>query len=247
MKAVMLAAGIGARLGKGPDFPPKILLRFDGKTLLQRHAEILRHLGFTELVLGVGHQADLIAREIDALNAADFIRTVANPDYRQGPLTTIHALRAEFDQRVVFMDGDVLYDHRVMQRLIEAPHPTCLAMDRHVRPGEDPVKICLRDDEIVDFHKSPTAIHDDFGEWIGFMTLSSDVAARVLDAVATLIAAGRQDILYEQAFCDVLQAMPAGTFRYVEVSDLPWTEIDFPHDLARAEREILPRLRALPT
>ena len=60
MKAVMLAAGVGARLEKGRDFKPKVLLEFGGQTLLRRHVAILRYLGFDELVMGVGHQAELI-------------------------------------------------------------------------------------------------------------------------------------------------------------------------------------------
>lgn len=44
MKAIMLAAGTGTRLQRAADAPPKTLLQFGGKTLLQRHVEILRYL-----------------------------------------------------------------------------------------------------------------------------------------------------------------------------------------------------------
>ncbi len=61
MKAVMLAAGIGARLGPAvTEHPPKVLLRFGGKSLLQRHVEILRRQGIGELVLGVGYHQEEI-------------------------------------------------------------------------------------------------------------------------------------------------------------------------------------------
>src|SRR3546814_11132030 len=75
MKAVMLAAGIGARLEKGPDFPPKVLMQFGGKSLLQRHIDILGFLGVRELVLGVGYRAEMIEAEIDALGARGFVRS----------------------------------------------------------------------------------------------------------------------------------------------------------------------------
>ncbi len=43
MKVVMLAAGVGVRLGyTATKPPPKILLRFGGKSLLKYHIEILR-------------------------------------------------------------------------------------------------------------------------------------------------------------------------------------------------------------
>lgn len=64
VKAVMLAAGFGERLEPTPDSPPKILLQFGGKTLLERHAKILKFFDFDELVLGVGNKADRIKDEI---------------------------------------------------------------------------------------------------------------------------------------------------------------------------------------
>ena len=48
MKAIILAAGIGDRLGKYSNNKPKSLLEFNGKTLLKRHIEILQ-LHITEL------------------------------------------------------------------------------------------------------------------------------------------------------------------------------------------------------
>jgi choline kinase len=88
MKAIMLAAGVGSRLGQGDDVAPKVLLRFGGKTLLERHIEILRHLGIRELVMGVGHQAERLTAAIAEIGASDFVRTVLNPDYMKGPCVT---------------------------------------------------------------------------------------------------------------------------------------------------------------
>ena len=38
---------------------------------------------------------------------------------------------------------------------------------------------------------------------------------------------------------------PAGTFGYEDVTGYPWLEIDFPEDLVRAEREVMPAIRAI--
>lgn len=242
----MLAAGVGARLEKGVDFPPKTLLRFGGKTLLQRHVEILRHCGVAELVMGVGYQADLIRREIADLGAGDFVRIIDCPQYAKGAPYTMWGLRAEFDGPVLFMDGDVLYDHRLMARLLESGHQTCFALDRKVRPGDDPVKICFREGRIVDFHKQPSAAHDDFAEWIGFLRLSAGIAGRIEAALRPYIEAGRTDFIYEQVFRDILLSSEDGAFGTVDVSDLPWTEIDFPTDLDYANSTIFPALHPLP-
>ncbi|MHA1537456.1 MAG: NTP transferase domain-containing protein, partial [Alphaproteobacteria bacterium] len=61
MRAVMLAAGVGERLGGAAQKPPKILLEFAGESLLARHIAILRGAGIDELVLCTGYRADDIA------------------------------------------------------------------------------------------------------------------------------------------------------------------------------------------
>ena len=77
MKVVMLAAGIGARIGQSiAEAVPKILLRFDGKSLLEQHIDIFRQQGISELVLGVGFHHEDIQREIETLDAQSFVRTV---------------------------------------------------------------------------------------------------------------------------------------------------------------------------
>ncbi len=62
------------------------------------------------------------------------------------------------------------------------------------------------------------------------------------DAAEAIIDAGRSHVTYEVAMRDVLLSEPPGTFAYEDITGLPWIEIDFPSDLLRAERTILPRL-----
>ena len=248
MKAVMLAAGVGARLGKGADFKPKVLLEFGGQTLLQRHIGILRHLDFDELVMGVGHQADMIGDAIAAIGAGDFVRTVHNPIYEQGAITTLWALRGEFatDAPIVMMDADVLYDHRILDRLVQSPTENCFLLDRDVEPGEEPVKLCFRDGTLVDFHKRPEAPHDSYGEWIGFLKLSPEMAARVPGATERFLESDEASALYELAIRHLLLTRPPESFGVEDVTGLPWIEIDFEADVGRAETEVLPRLEPLP-
>ena len=93
MKVALLAAGVGRRLDPAGTAPPKALLRFAGKSLLQRHLEILRWFGLDDVTLVVGHRAELIERELAALGARDRVRTLFNPDYRTSSLLSLWTLR----------------------------------------------------------------------------------------------------------------------------------------------------------
>lgn len=247
MKAVMLAAGLGTRLyGNGEDQPPKVLLRFEDQTLLQRHVEILRACGIEELVMVLGYQKDEIEAELRAIGAGDFVRTCFNPDFHDGPVVSMwtarDVLRSGSD--ILFMDADVLYPSLLLERLIAAADPTCFLFDRGIDAGEDPVRICIRDGRIVDFGKMIDGEFDAIGEWPGFMKMSPAIAARIADATARYVQAGKVKLAYEPAMRDVLMDTPPGTFGFEDITGVPWIEIDFPEDLVRAQRVIYPRVAA---
>ena len=243
-RAAILGAGIGRRLNH-PDLPPKVLLRFGGESLLARHVRILQTCGIERVDLVVGYRAEAVREEIERIGAADMVVTHLNADYRRGAIVSLACLAEAFESGddVLFMDGDVLYDRRMMARLIDGPQANRFLMDREIEEGEDPVKLCMRDDLLVDFHKQPKLDHDWWGEWIGFARFAPEMARRVAAAAKGYVAADRRDEIYEEAIRDVVLAAPPNTFAVEDVTGLPWVEIDFPEDLARAEREILPALQ----
>ncbi len=245
MKVVMLAAGVGARL-KDLDTkpPPKILLRFGDKSLLQYHIEIFKRLGIDELVLGVGYHRQEIEQEIAALGAEGFVRTVFNKDFQEGNIITLWTLRNELccENPVLLMDADVLYCEELLKRLIDSRHNNCLLIDRNFEPGDEPVKVCVRDGEIVEFRKWLSADFDFCGESVGFFKLSAELAGKVILQTELYLHLGRRNEAYEETIRDVLLTSPRGTFAFEDITGMPWTEIDFAADVERATNEVLPRI-----
>ena len=246
MKIAMMAAGVGSRLEASDEGGPKAMLRFDGKTLLQRHLEILRAEGFDDMTIVVGYQAEVIRQELQRLGAADWVKTFLNRDYRSSSLLSLWCLRDVFaaGEPVIYMDADVLYDHRLMDRLVCSPWPSSLLIDRDLEPGYEPLKVCMEDGAIVDFHKKiRAASYDDIAEWIGFARFSAASAQGLADATRRYVDAGKTDRIYEEPMRDVILGASPGEFGFEDVTGLPWTEIDFPKDLRRARERILPKLQ----
>jgi choline kinase len=245
MKAIMLAAGTGVRLKQlARDSHPKVLLRIGGKSLLQRHIEILTRIGIKQLVLGVGYQQEKIVREIVELGAERFVRTVYNEDYESGNIVTLWTLRDELcgDGSLLLMDSDILYDERIIQRLIASPHENCLLLDRSSELDEEQVKSCVRNGEIIEFRKWLSAEGDFCAESVGMFKLSPQVARQLLSQTERYIHQARLNDPYEEAIRDLILTSARGTFGYEDIAGLPWIEIDFANDIKCAIRDILPRL-----
>ncbi len=243
MRVGILGAGVGRRLNN-VQLPPKILLSFGGRTLLERHVEILRACGIQRIDLVTGFRASEVEREIARIGAGDIVHTCFNPHFEEGAILSFAALGPAFTagEPVVFMDGDVLYDRRMMERLLASTQDNCFLMDRQTEDGDDPVKLCMRGDILVDFHKRPERRHDWWGEWVGFARFSPDIAAKTIHEAERIIASGRRDTIYEDAMRNILIDEAPGHFGVEDITGLPWVEIDFPEDLKRAHREIFPIL-----
>jgi choline kinase len=241
--AIILAAGVGRRLG-ATDPHPKILLEFGGQTLLARHLAALARNGVESVSITVGFMREMIEDEVERLGWSNRVRFIENPRYREGSLVSlaVQAERLRAGRPVLLMDGDVLYDHRMIRPLIDAPGENILLLDRDIEPGDEPVKICIKDDQIVDFRKKPEHAHDWHGESVGFFRFSGAMAAALADCCVAHVNAGRTNLEYEEAIRDLILAHPA-RFNAVEVTALPWIEIDFETDVVKARHDVLPQLQ----
>jgi choline kinase len=171
------------------------------------------------------------------------IDLVYNPDFVQGSVVTLWSLRDSLcaGGDVLLMDADVLYDYRMLARLIGSTHRNCFLLDRDFEPGDEPVKLCVRDGRLIDFRKRVEVACDYCGESVGFFRLSQHAAKTLIDAADIYVKQGRVDQPYEEALRDLLVGGRC-EFGFEDVTGLPWIEIDFPADVERARAEILPIL-----
>ena len=247
MRAIILAAGRGQRLQQ-PEHQqvPKCLLRFGGKTLLERHLLALRECGVSEVVLALGFKRELIEAEIDRMRVRPAPEIVINPAFELGSVLTVHTAAQPLGRggEVLLMDADVLYHGQILKALVAGERAVNrVLMDRDFEAGDEPVKLCLRGAVPVELRKrvAPDLQYDTVGESVGFFRFDEAGARRLTEIVAGYVARGASDMPHEEAVRDLIRERDHA-FDVADVTGLPWIEIDFPKDVARAEREILPEL-----
>jgi choline kinase len=220
------------------------MLEFGGHTLLKRHLDALDAAGIKEVSVTVGYQRGMIEAEVERHGWRDRVSFVCNPRYREGSLLSLHAQSARLraGHSLLLLDGDVLYDPRMIGRLVQAPGENLLLVDQDIEPGDEPVKICFQGDRIVDFRKQPERSHDWHGESVGFFRFSAAMASALADRCADYVARGQTSLEYEEAIRDLILAHP-DRFGAHDISDLSWIEVDFAADVQRARDYVLPQLR----
>lgn len=242
MRAIILAAGVGNRLGARVDHP-KSLLSIGGQTLLERHLATLAKNAITKVSICVGYCAEQLrtAARFAGLN----IECITNHDFRRGSVVSLWTVRDALTagDEVILMDADVLYTPRIMERLIESQHRNCFLLDRDFMPGDEPVKLCVRDGQLVEFRKrpDPSIAFDYCGESVGFFKFSPACAAALAQRCDDYVAHERWDEPYEEPLRDLVLTR-SQTLGFEDISGMPWIEIDFPEDIDRAELEINPKI-----
>jgi len=119
ISAIVLAAGEAKRMGQ-----PKVLLPWQGKTILEHVLDQLLHSQVDEIILVLGHGAGRIREKISAQG----IKIVINPAYQEGMSASLRqGLRAIDKKAEAFLV--VLADQpgirkEIINQLIEAFHHT---------------------------------------------------------------------------------------------------------------------------
>ncbi len=77
---------------------------------------------------------------------------------------------------------------------------------------------------------------------MGFLKVTRRDSEAMVAAMEPFVTRGELDMEYEDTWEAFFQAVSVG---YEKVGGQPWIEIDFPEDVTRAEKEILPRITEL--
>ena len=250
MQAIIYAAGVGMRLKSAFGERPKILLEFAGKSLLERHLQCLHEVGIGRLTIVTGYQHTLIEQALPPLRRLYRIeiQQLINPHFTEGSIlslaTSIPVLQPlARNQPVLLMDGDVLYPAEMLRRLVESSQPTALLIDRdYSTADDDPVLVPIAGGRPFDFVKKWQGKTEQIGESIGFFKVSPHDLPDLIAFTQRLCAGKGRSASYDDVLRKLVQA---GRFGHVDVTGLPWTEIDFPEDMERAAREILPAIEKL--
>jgi len=233
MKAIILAAGAGRRLGASL---PKCMLDVGGLSIIHRQVAAMSAGGITEFVIVVGYERDRI-REHVARCPGRFTFVVNERFASTNTIYSLYLARSHLAGACWYANADVLFDRRLIQRLA-AESGSRLAVEMHAC-GEEEVKVIVRDGRITRIGKDlPPG--DAAGEFIGVARFDDKFAPALARTLAELVE--RQGVVsdYFERAVDRLCSdfmLTAG-----DITDLPCHEIDFPADLEIARREIAPRL-----
>ena len=230
MRAILLAAGRGRRIGRDA---PKCLISIEGKTLLERHLVNLTESGVTDLTIVVGFRHEMIEEALASLRPSLKVELVKNPRFTNGSIVSLHVAADRLSDGGLWMDADVLYPAALLRRLVGSPHENCLLVDASSEESGEEMMVGVRAGRVLKIARRVGKDWDLAGETVGFAKVGPQGGRTMQRLLEEEVSAGRLDQEYEAAMDRAFQEVPFGIER---VDDLPWTEIDFEEDVEKARR-----------
>jgi L-glutamine-phosphate cytidylyltransferase len=232
MKAIILSAGQGSRLGHLVDERPKCLIEFNGRTLLDRQLDTLEVNGVHEAVVVTGFHDELVGQAIARRSGGPNVRTVFNPFYKVADNTgSLFMAREELCGDCLVWNGDTLVSNRLMAKVIVNDCPgICVTIDRKPSYDEDDMKV-------VEEAGRLKAIGKRLGEGvnaesIGLLAFRSGGAERFRKAIERAMRTPEgTTIWYLRVINHIAQS---GDVRVLDIAGEEWGEVDFPADVERA-------------
>ncbi len=234
--AIILAAGRGGRLGPLTAEKPKCLLRVGTGSLLDHQLDALRANELESVVVVAGYRAEAVEAEL-----AGRASLLLNPRHAEtNSLYSLWLARQHAQDGFVLLNADVLFDPEILRRVLAAPHPDALSVERRERFEAEEMKVELEGERIVSLGKSLPAERAQ-AENVGVLKYSAAGAQALFDKVEELLAAGAEKQFAPYGFNALAAERP---LHAVPIEGLPWIEIDFVEDLLRAREEIWPAILA---
>ncbi len=237
MQAIILAAGMGRRLGEHTRDNTKCMVPVNGVRLIDRVLRQLSLLGLRRVVIVIGYKGENLRQYLgDNYQGLLPIEYVENPIYDR--TNNIYSLSLAKEQLVeddtLLIESDLIFDDTLFPAALSCPHPN-VALVAKYEPWMDGTMVRIDGDgNIVSFVPRKAF---DYGEVENYYKTVNiykfsraflrDVYVPFLDAYSQVV--GYNDY-YEQVL-RVITTLDRVEFKALPIGDARWYEIDDAQDL----------------
>ncbi|MBA3730022.1 MAG: phosphocholine cytidylyltransferase family protein [Sphingomonas sp.] len=234
MKAIILSAGQGSRLGHLTADKPKCLIEFGGRSLLDRQLDTLGANGVDDVVVVTGFRDAQVEAAIARRAGGPKVRTVYNPFYNVADnLGSLFVAKRELAGDCLVWYGDTLVSNALMARVVGNRTPgICVTIDRKPAYDEDDMKVVTDGEGRLHAIGKRLPKGNVNAESIGLLAFRGDGAERFADAIETAIrTAEGTTIWYLRVIHHIAQKDDVWT---LDIQGEEWGEVDFPEDVGAA-------------
>lgn len=236
MQAIILAAGMGKRLGEYTQDNTKCMLVVNGVRLIDRTLEALHSVGVSRVVLVVGYKGQNVKSYVGDSYKNIPIEYVDNPIYDK--TNNIYSLYLAKDylmeEDTLLLESDSIFDSNVVRKLVDDPYPNLALVDKY-ESWMDGTVVTLDDERrilrIIDKEHFHYEEIKDYYKTVNIYKFSKEFTTKYyVPFLAAYSSALGNNEYYEQVLRVILHLRNA-PLKALPLNGEPWYEIDDVQDL----------------
>lgn len=236
MQAIMLAAGMGKRLGKYTKGNTKCMVEVASRTILSRAADALAAAGIQKLIVVCGYEREsLKAYTRENIKNIEVI-FIDNPDYNT--TNNIYSLSLASDYLMaddtILLESDLVFEESIIQKLLECPYENAAVVAKYEQWMDGTVTVTDEGDNIVEFIEKKDFCFDkteSYYKTVNIYKFSKEFCTRYyIPFLEAYIKAYGMNEYYELVLKALAHLSRTG-LKAFKLTDEKWYEIDDAQDL----------------
>jgi len=241
MQALMLAAGMGKRLGKYTKGNTKCMLKIQDKTLIEKAIEACYETGIRKFIIVIGYKGENLKKFIT--------EECQNPILKEMEITfidntvydktnNIYSLFLAKDELkkddTILLESDLIYEYSLIKRLVESEEKNLVSVAKYQHWMDGTVIKVNTDNSITEFIEKKdfdfTDI-DNYYKTVNAYKFSKEFSTKefVPFLEAYIKAYGENE--YYELVLKIIAHLSRSSLKALDVSDISWYEIDDAQDL----------------
>ena len=240
MQALMLAAGMGKRLGKYTKDNTKCMLKIQGKTLIERATEALLKAGIKKFIIVIGYKGEKVKEYL--LNECDnpkikdmeyvFIENSAFD--KTNNIYSLYLAKEELSKDdTILLESDLIYDYALIKRLVDSKYPNLVSVAKYEQWMDGTVIKVNEDDSIVEFIEKKNFDYkqiEDYYKTVNVYKFSKEFSAKEFIPFLNAYINAYGENEYYELVLKIIAHLSRSNLKALDVSDIDWYEIDDAQD-----------------
>ena len=173
MKAIIIGAGSGTRLGEYTRNSPKPLLKINGKPLIQYQIDLFKKNNIDEIYVIVGSHSEQFNIDTKIIKDIEHIE--------HNIFGSLFVASDKINNDVLISYTDIIYEEKILNQILNSKSDIGIAVDldwrknynnRTMHPTSEAENVIIQDGKIIEIRKNIN-YENNIGEFLGVMKLTT--------------------------------------------------------------------------
>ena len=240
MQAIILAAGMGKRLGEYTQNNTKCMVRVGGETLIERVLGQLDKLQLSRIIIVIGYKGAELKDYLSTVSVQTPLVFVENPIYDK--TNNIYSLYLAKDymreQDTLLLESDIIMEDAVLEKLVKHPYPDLALVDKYESWMDGTVVTIDEENRIQRFIPNSQFLYEeipDYYKTVNIYKFSQQFSERMYVPFLEAYSSALGNNEYYEQVLRVITMLDNSTLRALPLEGEQWYEIDDVQDLDIAE------------